>query len=227
MPSTVRMQVVVALLALVAASGAQAQVTREQQDAIRASCRSDFMSRCSGVTPGGRDALQCLQKNVSQLSPACQSAVKVTMPAPAPAAAPPPAPERAVAPAQPAAPAAPATTPAQTTTAPAETPVPAAKSAKPATRPKPKPAAAQPPAQAAPSPTATAQPAPQTSPTPTMPKAPAVTAAVVLRACKLDLLRHCNGVPVGGGRIVACLTEHERDLTIRCRTALNVEKPLR
>ena len=43
---------------------AQAQVTSAQQSAIKASCRSDFMAKCSGVTPGGKDALACLQKNV-------------------------------------------------------------------------------------------------------------------------------------------------------------------
>ena len=42
----------------------EAQITTAQQSAIRGSCRSDFMSHCSGVTPGGKDALTCLQKNV-------------------------------------------------------------------------------------------------------------------------------------------------------------------
>jgi hypothetical protein len=60
-----------------------------------------------------------------------------------------------------------------------------------------------------------------------MPKAPVVTAAVVLRACKLDLVRYCNNVSAGDGRIFASLTAHERDLTVRCRAALTVEQPLR
>lgn len=47
---------------------ASAQPTPEQQSAIRNNCRSDFMSKCSGVTPGGKDALMCLQKT----SPACR-----------------------------------------------------------------------------------------------------------------------------------------------------------
>jgi hypothetical protein len=38
------------------------------------------MSKCSGVTPGGKDALLCLQKNVASLSPACQTAVSATIP---------------------------------------------------------------------------------------------------------------------------------------------------
>jgi hypothetical protein len=83
-----------ATVALVAFSnGASAQVTAEQQSANRASCRSDFMSKCSGVTPGGKDAPVCLQKNVASLSPACKTAVSATIPAPAQAApAPAPAP---------------------------------------------------------------------------------------------------------------------------------------
>src|SRR5437763_4332223 len=72
--------------------GANAQITAEQQSAIRANCRSDFTSKCSGVTPGGKDALVCLQKNVASLSPGCKTAVSATIPAPAeakPAQAPP------------------------------------------------------------------------------------------------------------------------------------------
>ena len=41
------------------------------------------MSKCSGVTPGGKDALNCLQKNVASLAPACKTAVSATIPAPA------------------------------------------------------------------------------------------------------------------------------------------------
>ena len=70
------------------------QPSPDQISAIRSHCRSDFMSRCSGVTPGGADALACLRKNAAQLAPACQAAVNATAPKPAPApaaaAAPPP-----------------------------------------------------------------------------------------------------------------------------------------
>ena len=82
---------------------AAAQVTSAQQSAIRSNCRSDFMSHCSGVTPGGKDALACLQKNVAKLSGGCQTAVRATIPAEAapkvaaPAAAPPPPPPAAAA----------------------------------------------------------------------------------------------------------------------------------
>ena len=42
------------------------------------------MSNCSGVTPGGAEALQCLQRNVAKLSPGCQSAVNALAPRSAP-----------------------------------------------------------------------------------------------------------------------------------------------
>lgn len=69
------------------ATGAEAQLTSAQQSALKSNCRSDFMSKCSGVTPGGKDALACLQKNVDSLSAGCKSAVSATLPPPAPAAA--------------------------------------------------------------------------------------------------------------------------------------------
>ncbi len=54
---------------------APAKPTAQQTAAIRAACRSDFMSNCSGVQPGGAEALQCLKRNEAQLSAACRSAV--------------------------------------------------------------------------------------------------------------------------------------------------------
>jgi hypothetical protein len=44
------------------------------------------MARCSSVTPGGIEALQCLQKNMSSLSSGCQSAVRAVEPAAEPKA---------------------------------------------------------------------------------------------------------------------------------------------
>ena len=95
----------VSLQLLVVAGPASAQPSAEQQSALRNNCRSDFMSNCSGVTPGGAEALQCLQRNVAKLSPGCQSAVNALAPrsappqAAAPAAPPAPAPAPAAAPA--------------------------------------------------------------------------------------------------------------------------------
>jgi hypothetical protein len=75
------------VLAAMTIGTANAQVTAEQQSAIRANCRGDFMSKCSGVTPGGKEALQCLQKNVAALSSGCQTAVNATLPKPVTGAA--------------------------------------------------------------------------------------------------------------------------------------------
>ena len=76
-------------------AAAPATPTAQQKAAIRAACRSDFMSHCSGVQPGGAEALQCLKRNEAQLSAACRSAVAAigggggaTAPSGAPAAAP-------------------------------------------------------------------------------------------------------------------------------------------
>jgi hypothetical protein len=60
------------------------QPTPEQIEAVRENCRSDFISHCSGVQPGGREALQCLQRNAAQLSSGCSSAVGAVAPNPEP-----------------------------------------------------------------------------------------------------------------------------------------------
>jgi len=66
--------------------------TEEQRNAIRAECRSDFIAQCSGVTPGGIEALTCLQQHNATLSAGCRKAVsavskpKSTSAEPAPAA---------------------------------------------------------------------------------------------------------------------------------------------
>ncbi|MFD1728822.1 cysteine rich repeat-containing protein [Rhizobium viscosum] len=49
--------------------------TDEQKSAVRSACRSDFIAQCSGVQPGGMEALNCLQQHDSTLSPACRKAV--------------------------------------------------------------------------------------------------------------------------------------------------------
>jgi hypothetical protein len=50
--------------------------TDAQRSAIRSECRSDYAARCASVPPGGAASLQCLQKNMSSLSPGCQTAVR-------------------------------------------------------------------------------------------------------------------------------------------------------
>ena len=69
---------------------------RPKRRAIRSNCRSDFMSKCSSVTPGGTEAFQCLKKNEASLSGGCRAAVTaIKLPGETPAAAPAPAPAAA------------------------------------------------------------------------------------------------------------------------------------
>ena len=50
--------------------------TDAQRNAIRSECRSDYEAHCASIPPGGAASLQCLQKNMSSLSPSCQTAVR-------------------------------------------------------------------------------------------------------------------------------------------------------
>jgi cysteine rich repeat protein len=89
------------------------QPSQAQLNALRSSCRSDYMAHCSSVPTGGAPALNCLKQHMPALSGGCQSAVNAISPAgPAPAvaaapAAAPPAPPPAPPPVMQAAPAAP------------------------------------------------------------------------------------------------------------------------
>lgn len=51
------------------------QPTDAQRNAIRAACRSDFIANCSGVTPGGMEALSCLKQHDASLSAGCKQAI--------------------------------------------------------------------------------------------------------------------------------------------------------
>src|SRR6478735_3849616 len=84
-----------ALLMNVAPAFSQAP-SQAQRDAIKSECRSDYIAHCSSVPPGGEASLQCLQKNMSSLSAACQGAVRAVE---APAASAPAAPKAGSAPA--------------------------------------------------------------------------------------------------------------------------------
>src|SRR6188508_2979816 len=69
------------------------QPSQAQLNALRSSCRGDYMAHCSSVPTGGAPALNCLKQHMSALSSGCQSAVNaVSPPAPAQAAAAPAAP---------------------------------------------------------------------------------------------------------------------------------------
>jgi hypothetical protein len=58
--------------------------TQQQIGVIRAACRSDFISHCSGVQPGGPQALQCLERSKAEVSPRCRTALAAITPGSAP-----------------------------------------------------------------------------------------------------------------------------------------------
>jgi hypothetical protein len=234
---TLRVSIIPALTCCLLASGAfAAEMTDAEKDALRSSCRSDYFSYCSSV-PRGPAVLTCLQKSIASVSAGCRQALSnlggasappaaatgaTPAPSPAPAAAPPPAVGATTAPPQetssppPAAappPADKAASPPATEAAPAApaTPPPAANTAAPAA-----PAApATPPAAktAAPPPAAAVEPAPA---------GPLERLVFLRRACGGDARAFCAGVPLGGGRIVECLSAKMPSLSPPCRDALVV-----
>ena len=86
--------IAIAGLGLALTSAAQAQITEAQKNAMRSSCRSDYMANCMSVPPGGKEAFECLKSHLPKLSPACQHAVNAVTPPgaakPAVVTAPPP-----------------------------------------------------------------------------------------------------------------------------------------
>jgi hypothetical protein len=71
-----------ALLLIIIANPLSAQQpTKEQRDAIRSFCRSDFIAYCSSVQPGGKEALECLSRSDAKLTPACKTALSAVAPA--------------------------------------------------------------------------------------------------------------------------------------------------
>jgi Cysteine rich repeat len=133
--STRKAALLAAILFATATPGLAQAPTDAQKSAIRSACRSDFMAHCSSVTPGGVEAYQCLQKNMSSLSSGCQTAVRAVEPAAAP--------KTEAAPAAPKTEAAP-----KAETAPAAPTAESAPAAKPEAAPAPKAAAAKQPSSA-------------------------------------------------------------------------------
>ncbi len=64
-----------AIVAVATPSFAQGP-SEAQKAAVKSACRNDYVAHCASVPPGGEAALQCLAKNMSSLSPGCQSAVQ-------------------------------------------------------------------------------------------------------------------------------------------------------
>ncbi|MGV3634812.1 MAG: hypothetical protein ACO1NY_10730 [Pseudorhodoplanes sp.] len=214
-----------ALLSLSAIAAEAQAPSKAQQDAIRSNCRSDFMRNCSSVTPGGREALECLMQNKAKASAGCQGALNAIA-APAPTASPPdPKPE-------PKATATPKPEPAPAATAPAHhanpspaspAPVPAQPTAPKAAAPKPAPApkaAAVPARPAAPAVAPTVAPAAAT-PAPPVTHQPKLGEAMLIRRfCTTDFKVLCKGVQLGQGRAVQCLASNAPALSPGCRQAM-------
>ncbi len=202
----------VGLTGLTVPAAAQ-QPSQAQISAIRSSCRADFMAHCSGVQPGGRDALACLQKNVAALSSGCQQAVSAVSGAAAQKSG--EAPTAAGAPTTAAAPAGATATaaaaPAGETSAGAAAPTAAERVAPPATS---RPSAGAKSAAAVP----TVPPPPLAPARPAMPLR--MELALFGRACGGDVQVHCPGVRPGGGQILTCLAAHQAKLSPGCRRTL-------
>ena len=89
---------VLVVSALGAAGDALAQQPSQAQlNALRSSCRGDYMAHCASVPTGGAPALNCLKQHMAALSGGCRSAVSAISPAASapvatatPAPAPPP-----------------------------------------------------------------------------------------------------------------------------------------
>ena len=219
--------------------------TDAQRSAIRSECRSDYEAHCAGIPPGGAASLQCLQKNMSTLSPSCQAAVRAVEPpaAPKPATA---------APAE--APKAAAGTPAAKK--PSDAQVAAIRSACRSDYPKvcagvptggsaalncleknkskvsascqqavnaASGDAATPAAGGAPAAAATASPgaAPAAAPALVLrPMRPREELFVLRSACSGDVRTLCGGVAPGGGRIVQCLATRAASISPACKKVL-------
>ncbi|MDX2265818.1 MAG: cysteine rich repeat-containing protein [Hyphomicrobiales bacterium] len=64
----------VAAAVLGAASGA-AHAQSLDSSAVMAACRSDYLTHCLGVVPGGGRIIQCLAENAAALAPECRRLV--------------------------------------------------------------------------------------------------------------------------------------------------------
>jgi hypothetical protein len=180
--------------------------TDAQRSAIRSECRSDYQAHCASIPPGGMASLQCLQKNMSSLSPGCQSAVRAVE-APAESKSESKSEPKTESKAEP------KTEPKTETRSEPKT------ESKPETTTETK---AEPAPAAAPAKPAASEPAAQ-------PKAAAGTAArkpsssqiaAIRSACRSDYQQNCAGVPTGGAPALQCLEKNKSKLSASCQKAV-------
>lgn len=182
--------VLVAATIGVAGDALAQQPSQAQLNALRSSCRNDYMAHCSSVPTGGAPALNCLKQHMSALSSGCQSAVSAISPkTPAPAGVPTRAPAVAAAP----------------TAAPPPAPPPTMQAAP----------AAPPTMQAAPA----APPHVSAARKPSLSQRQAELKAIS-RSCRADYQVHCAGIPPGGSASFACLRRNLHTLSKPCLEAL-------
>ncbi|WP_413990022.1 hypothetical protein ACMDCR_29510 [Labrys okinawensis] len=212
------------------------QPTAAQRNAIKSACRGDFIANCSGVTPGGLPALQCLQKHNDSLSPACQKAIGALKGGKSSSAAPmTPAPQPAAAPAAAAPKAAPTTaqrnaikaacrsdfmsqcsgvTPGGTAALSCLQQHSASLSA----------SCQQAVAAIGGAPAGAAAPSTATpAAAPAMPMrafSPREEIFIVRQSCGPDFRAYCGAVPLGGGRAIACLRRNAARLSPSCQQVL-------
>jgi hypothetical protein len=60
---------------LAAPAFAQGKSRPSDKDVLQAACAQDYMKLCSGVDPGGKEVEACFQRNMSQMSQGCQTAI--------------------------------------------------------------------------------------------------------------------------------------------------------
>jgi cysteine rich repeat protein len=65
-----------AVAAAVLSAGVQAQTSPAPAGNLRAACKADGHKFCSSVQPGGGRIIECLNAHKSELSAACQDALK-------------------------------------------------------------------------------------------------------------------------------------------------------
>jgi hypothetical protein len=190
-------------------SPAMAQAPSEaQREAIKSQCRSDYIAHCSSIQPGGAASLQCLQKNMANLAPGCQSAVRAVE-APAAEAKSEEKPETRPE-------AKPETNPAPAAEAKSE-PKPEVKpEAKPEPKSEPATATAKP-GEPAPK-SAPPKPAPSTASMPNQPSSAQI--AAIRGACRSDYPKVCAGVPTGGAPALQCLEKNRARLSAPCEKAV-------
>jgi hypothetical protein len=186
----VRLLIATGLVVGTSLAASAQQPTSEQISAIRASCRSDFMTQCTGVKPGTKDALECLKRNAAKVSPSRKAALDAVGPPPTESAAPAkPAPAAAAPPPPPPA----------------------------AAAPPPPPATAEPPAAAAAEPAAPPPPGPAAT---ASKRPPSAQVAAVRAACRSDFGVHCPGVKAGSSAALRCLQANAAALSPPCRNAV-------